>query len=981
MSRLALAIIFALVASLGQTQLAAFAQTASLSSIEIDNLTPAGIERLGTGIVADAARAEAAGPTLQVSAFSAALSAFGLIETAARRPPSLDPQTEAATQAARVQLLTLAAKRIDRQSLSLRAIHARTAVVTAAALSPADQIAATAALDRLSVDVIDPAKKVEALLAIGRMHQSLGNLDRAVRYGQLSERGARAMGPGPARDAVLNAAVVLLASDASSLSPGLLATALTQFSNPAARADAVADVARTLIGSAETEPGPATPAEGAWRAIAKGSTVKMAELAVEAAEAAEDEVATLLAVALRSPTEQVPLLKIIADIQRGQGRAYSALGTADFMSGAEQTDLEAAIAVDLAHSGYTSVAASIAERLEKVGESIVAGLVRDALAKRSVAAYSARVAVPAIDPADGPILLDALTEVRDLPDRRLRVAKFRAIAETLARKLDTGGALSADRAPATGGGEEPEDAPRLFTAGGMWLVSGDKVRAEAPAFLGRMPNLTVGTDTVRSMVPISLPGVGDLSLAGLTRFTQLNRFNSQFLEDVVGTTAREHIFRTQGTINPTFIYLSDGVFTAHDLVHSIGATGDGQLVRRNGIYTLRVPLVIGPDATLVLSGQDSPEFRLSADAGAFLINAGRLFVVDTALLGWDEQTDAIARATYDTKHKFRPFLTAWSGSQTYIAGARVAALGYSAGKSYGLTFSSGPKDNKIVSANLPRPGGMLVDSVFENLYYGYYTYEADDMVVVGNEFRDSVVYGLDPHDRSNRLLMAFNTLHGTQKKHGAIFSRDVRDSALIGNVSFDNAGSGIMMDRRSTANLIYANTSIANVQDGITVYESPCVLLAANLVAKNGRSGVKIRNSWSVLIDGNRIEHNRGPGIEGYASDISAGDQGELRDLEEDPFLPVTAFSAAGNRLVGNAAGIAARGASAVGLSGNVFAGGSGSIYDGDLKAMRVHLLRFAGAGMASTALPSDLDEPSLVDDRHFGAADCPPPGPVRPAS
>ncbi len=54
--------------------------------------------------------------------------------------------------------------------------------------------------------------------------------------------------------------------------------------------------------------------------------------------------------------------------------------------------------------------------------------------------------------------------------------------------------------------------------------------------------------------------------------------------------------------------------------------------------------------------------------------------------------------------------------------------------------------------------------------------ERDTLAVVGNEFRDSVIYGIDPHDRSRHLNMSLNATYGTHKKHGIIISREVNDS-------------------------------------------------------------------------------------------------------------------------------------------------------------------------------------------------------------
>ena len=87
---------------------------------------------------------------------------------------------------------------------------------------------------------------------------------------------------------------------------------------------------------------------------------------------------------------------------------------------------------------------------------------------------------------------------------------------------------------------------------------------------------------------------------------------------------------------------------------------------------------------------------------------------------------------------------------------------------------------------------------------------------------------MDPHDRSHQLTIAYNTAYGTHEKHGIIVSREVDRSFIVGNVVFRNRGSGFMLDRDSTANIIYANTAFDNDQDGITLFESSCNLIMAN---------------------------------------------------------------------------------------------------------------------------------------------------------
>src|SRR3546814_9856871 len=122
---------------------------------------------------------------------------------------------------------------------------------------------------------------------------------------------------------------------------------------------------------------------------------------------------------------------------------------------------------------------------------------------------------------------------------------------------------------------------------------------------------------------------------------------------------------------------------------------------------------------------------------------------------------------------------------------------------------------------------------------------------------NNMIYGIDPHDYSRKLIIAFNSAYGAQKKHGIIGSRGVDDSYFIGNLAFGNHGTGMMLDRFSGANWVYANRVWGNRQDGIAIFESPCNIVASNKISNNGGDGIKISNRWEIGKFGNNISGSR----------------------------------------------------------------------------------------------------------------------------
>ena len=152
---------------------------------------------------------------------------------------------------------------------------------------------------------------------------------------------------------------------------------------------------------------------------------------------------------------------------------------------------------------------------------------------------------------------------------------------------------------------------------------------------------------------------------------------------------------------------------------------------------------------------------------------------------------------------------------------------------------------------------VLVDNVFVGLYYGYYSFEARDVGIVGNQYLKCIRYGIDPHDRSTRLVIAGNLAEGTIERHGIIGSREVNHSLIVNNVSRNNTKSGIMLDRQCSNNLIYGNQVYDN-GNGIAIYESSNNRIEGNDVLFNDGNGVRIRNSVDVLVLDNTIVGNTG---------------------------------------------------------------------------------------------------------------------------
>lgn len=535
--------------------------------------------------------------------------------------------------------------------------------------------------------------------------------------------------------------------------------------------------------------------------------------------------------------------------------------------------------------------------------------------------------------------------IRQHGDASERVAAFRFVARERAGRLDIHdwleGGLPLDLAPVELVNASAGDGPVIHyddrlnvRPSGATLPSGKPI----------LPDLGVSSADVTRAVPFPQGGAAGVVVGGEGRYVRLGGFDSPYFDGESNNGVRDYVYEQNKTITPEFIFLNRGTFTIADVIAAIGRDQTGAIdVLPDGVVRFNRPVAIGADATLILSGTEAREIQLNATTGAFLVNAGKLDIVGVRVVGFDVERNTELRRGYETAmHKFRPFILSWSGSETNLADSEFVALGYSAGRSYGVTFNSGPVDDYYARVEPPAPTGIVVNNSFDNLYYGFYAYEATDVQLVGNEYRNSIIYGIDPHDRSKRLNISLNTAYATAKKHGIIISREVNDSFIVGNLSFDNYGSGTMLDRSSIGTLVFANTLRGNHGDGMAVFESPCTIVGMNDIGGNNRAGIKVRNSWDVLLLQNLVTGNKGSAIEGFVSDLAASEGSTGRNFVLDPYQPVTGFSAIGNAIEANGAGIQTAGASQVELYANQFRNQSGRLVAGDLDGLQGLLLHEA---------------------------------------
>lgn len=541
--------------------------------------------------------------------------------------------------------------------------------------------------------------------------------------------------------------------------------------------------------------------------------------------------------------------------------------------------------------------------------------------------------------------------VRSIGDDRSRARAFRGLAEIradyLMKPLSDEPGEGGDSVPAPASAPE-DDAQALQTRRGLALIKVDA--AQSASARVQIPSKFATSTDIRSAVP--WPGG---AVVGST-FASHNPYVAKFLDDTEdGVTRLEQAVRYQGLPSPRIIVVQHGTATLGMVARQLRGTDARDLIVQEGdSVVIRAPVFVAPGATLLLSRLDAPVYRLSANAGAFIANAGELDIVDAEVVGYDEKAKQPLWSDNDRSAVFRPFLLTWGDGRMNVASSLLTALGYDNPKSFGLTYSSGP-DRVAEFRDQARPTGMIVDSVFRNLYIGLHSYEAERVQVVGNEYRDSIAYALDAHDGSRGSVIAFNTVYGTMVRHGIAVSRDVDDNLIVGNLSFDNAGSGFVLDRNSTNNVLYANSSFQNAQDGVAIFESSCNVLTNNHLAGNKRDGLKVRNSFDVGAYGNRFEANANSGVSAYIANVPISKRADGQRDGSGHYAPITSLALRNNSFSANGVGVNAQGVSGLAMFSNQFVKQSRRLLGGDIRGLEGPILRLASQTdvlIASTCRP-----------------------------
>lgn len=339
-------------------------------------------------------------------------------------------------------------------------------------------------------------------------------------------------------------------------------------------------------------------------------------------------------------------------------------------------------------------------------------------------------------------------------------------------------------------------------------------------------------------------------------------------------------------------------FTLSDIADKL--SNKSLLQKNSGQWVLRANLLIKgdeDDSSDLHLEIENETLRLKSDAEGFVWL--KIFNADATIR--DASITSInGSGDFDENiSDGRAFILAKYNSILDIFDSEIGYLGYPAGESYGLSWRVplGDKDEYRVT-------GTVEGSDIHHNYYGIYTHSAEEMVFRGNQIRNNISYGLDPHDDSNNFLVEDNDAF-ENGRHGIIFSKRCENNIIRNNRSFNNFLTGIMLDKDSNNNIVENNTTYGNI-NGIALYGSSKNTVRNNTVYENDRGILAKDNSENNTIEGNTVTDQFQYGIYFYnGAENNTIEANEVStSLDWGIYLKTPSNEVLRNTLTGNTVGI-----------------------------------------------------------------------------
>jgi parallel beta-helix repeat protein len=306
----------------------------------------------------------------------------------------------------------------------------------------------------------------------------------------------------------------------------------------------------------------------------------------------------------------------------------------------------------------------------------------------------------------------------------------------------------------------------------------------------------------------------------------------------------------------------------------------------NGEYLLNANLEVADDVTFEMTSSSSSSsnedgglqyLKITGTNG--IIVHGRIEISGIIITSWDTETNSPVFQT-ETGSIPRAFITLRESEGGFVHDSEIAYLGYQEFGRRGFDlFGDGPSHDLEIRG-----------SKFHDMWFAFYSREAYNITVDGNEYYNNIKYALDPHSGTHDMVITNNWLH--HNPIGAICSDRCYNILIEGNLVEHNTDYGIFLSR-NTHDSIARNNQIYNATIGIMISESPNNQIYNNTIEAATSQGIRLQNPElpddGGFTENNLVYHNTiissGEGIGATRSHDNILENNRFSDIESGEYI------------------------------------------------------------------------------------------------
>jgi mannuronan 5-epimerase len=282
-----------------------------------------------------------------------------------------------------------------------------------------------------------------------------------------------------------------------------------------------------------------------------------------------------------------------------------------------------------------------------------------------------------------------------------------------------------------------------------------------------------------------------------------------------------------------------------DVVQAINDPEILEQEEQGGQYILKANLEVadGVNFEMTSSGDGLQYLKIAGENG--IIVHGRILINGVIITSWDvSNEEVIPQDMNGTIRRGYVQFAASEGSQ--IINSEFGYLGdIEPGRRGFDLFGEGPSHDMVIRG-----------SKFHDMWFAFYSREAYNITVDGNEYYNNIKYALDPHTITHDMIIINNWLH--DNPIGAICSDRCYDILIEGNLVEDTTDIGIFFSRNMTDS-IARNNHVINARVGILVSESPNNQIYNNTIEEATAQGIRLLNpdiTDDGVTEGNVVYNN-----------------------------------------------------------------------------------------------------------------------------